>query len=96
MTMERFSDFADAPRVLDGDKIRIDEVLNRELTVLGFRVAKGKHKTDRCLTLQIEIDGGRRVVFTGSEVLISQMEQYGARCPFVATIRKINTYYTLS
>jgi len=94
--MERFSDFADTRQVLDGDKIRIDDVLNQEVTVLGYRVSKGKHKTERCLTLQIEIDGGRRVVFTGSEVLISQMEQYGDRCPFVATIRKVNRFYTLS
>lgn len=94
--MERFSDFADAPRVLDGDKIKIESVLNQEVTVLGYRVAKGKHKTERCLTLQVEIDGGRRVVFTGSEVLISQMEQYGTRCPFVTVIRKVGNYLTLS
>jgi hypothetical protein len=94
--MERFSDFADVRKVLDGDKIRIESVLNQEVTVLGYRVAKGKHKTERCLTLQIEVDGGRRVVFTGSEVLISQMEQYGSRCPFVATIRRIGNYLTLS
>ena len=94
--MERFSDFADVRKVLDGNKIKIDEVLNQEITVLGYRIAKGKHKTERCLTLQIEVDGGRRVVFTGSEVLISQMEQYGSRCPFVAVIKKIDRFYTLS
>jgi hypothetical protein len=94
--MRRFADFAETPQVLDGDKIKIEDVLNREVTVLGFRVAKGKHKTDRCLTLQVAVDGVHRVVFTGSEVLISQMEKYGGECPFVSTIRKIDRFYTLS
>ncbi len=94
--MDRFSDFADAPNVLDGDKLKIESILNKELTILGFKVSKGKHNTERCLTLHVNTDGGHRVIFTGSEVLISQMETYGDRCPFVATIRKIDKYYTLS
>lgn len=94
--MKRFGDFAETPKVLDGNKIRIDDVLNREVSVLGYRITKGKYKTDRCLTLQIEIDGERRVIFTGSEVLIGQMEKYGDECPFNACIRKIDRFYTLS
>lgn len=94
--MRKFSDFAEAPRVLDGEKIKIEDVLNREVTVVGFRVAKGKHKTARCLTLQVEVNGEHRVVFTGSEVLISQMEKYGGECPFVSIIRKVDRFYTLS
>lgn len=40
-------------------------------------------------------DGQHRVIFTGSDVLIEQMEKYGAEVPF-ATIKKIYRYYTLS
>jgi len=38
----------------------------------------------------------RKVVFTGSDVLIEQMERYGEEIPFVATIKKVDRYYTLS
>jgi len=94
--VERFSDFADTPQALDGDKLKIETILNKEITIIGYKVAKGKHNTERCLTLQVDTGEGHRVIFSGSEVLISQMEKYGERCPFVATIKKIDKYYTLS
>jgi len=95
----RFSDFATAPNILDGAKTRIDDVLNKELIILGYAVSTskfGKNKSGKCLTLQFEIDSERRVLFTGSDVLLEQMEKYGARCPFAATIRKVDRFYTLS
>ena len=33
--MKKFSDFALDVNVLDGDKIRIDDVLNQEIEVIG-------------------------------------------------------------
>jgi len=95
----RFSDFAESAKILDGPKIKLDDVVNIEVTVLGFRVSQSKYaknKSGKCLTIQIEVNGEHRVVFTGSDVLLDQMEQYGNRVPFVATIRKIDRYYTLS
>lgn len=47
-------------------------------------------------SLQFELDGDRRVLFTGSDVLIEQVETYGDQIPFAATIKKIDRYYTLS
>lgn len=97
--MMRFSDFAEPSKILDGDKIRIDEIINIEVTVIGYRVAVSKYeknKSGKCLTLQVEINGVRRVVFTGSDVLIGQLETYCDKIPFIATIKKIDRYYTLS
>lgn len=96
---KRFSDFADPANILDGTKQRIDEILNREIEVIGYRVTRSKYAKNRsgeCLTLQYVIDGDRHVVFTGSDVLIGQMKQYGDHLPFLATVRKIDRYYTLS
>lgn len=53
-------------------------------------------KWGKCLLMQIEHDGQHRVIFTGSDVLIEQMEKYGAEVPFATTIKKIDRYYTLS
>ena len=97
--MKRFSDFAESPKVLDGEKVKLDEVINREVLVIGYRITEskfGKNKSGKCLTLQVEIGGVHRVVFTGSDVLISQMMEYGAEVPFAAVIKKVDRFYTLS
>lgn len=99
-TAKRFSDFAEEPNILDGDKVRIDSILNQEICIIGYRVANSKYtknNSGKCLTLQFENQNGdRRVLFTGSDVLIHQMNRYGDEIPFYATIKKIDRYYTLS
>ena len=97
--MQHFADFAEAPNILDGAKVRIDDVLNQELVVTGYTVRDSrfsKNASGKYLTLQFEIDGDRRVVFTGSDVLIGQLEKYGDKIPFAATIKKVDRFYTLS
>ena len=97
--MKRFAEFNTDSAPLDGEKIRIDDILNFEVMVIGYNIRKskyGKNVSGKCLALQVEIDGARRLIFTGSEVLISQLEKYGGEIPFLATVRKIDRYYTLS
>jgi hypothetical protein len=97
--MRKFSDFAESPEILDGEKIRIDDVLNRELVVTGFSVRYSKYsknKSGKYLTLQVRINDEKRVVFTGSDVLIDQMTKYGNQVPFVAIVKKVDRFYTLA
>jgi hypothetical protein len=97
--MRKFSDFAADPNILDGAKVRIDDVLNMELVVTGYTVRDSKfskNKSGKYLTLQVQIDGEKRVVFTGSDVLIGQLDRYGDNIPFRATIKKIDKFYTLT
>jgi hypothetical protein len=97
--MQRFADFADDPEILDGPKVRIDDVLNQELVVTGYSVKDSKfskNKSGKYLTLQVKFDDEKHVLFTGSDVLIDQMAKYGDRVPFVATIKKVDRFYTLS
>ncbi|MEN6630529.1 MAG: hypothetical protein ABFC42_12885 [Sulfuricella sp.] len=96
---KRFADFAEESSPLDGDKIKLEEVINIELRIIGYNIRRSKYEKNRsgkCLLLQIEHDGKHRVIFTGSDVLIEQMEKYGAEVPFATTIKKIDRYYTLS
>ena len=97
--MKQFSDFA-KDTVLDGEKMRIDDVVNKPITVTNYAIKNSKYpknKTGRYLTLQIECNEGKKyVIFTGSDVLIDQMEKYGEEIPFETVIRKINRYYSLS
>jgi hypothetical protein len=48
------------------------------------------------LSLQIEINGEKFVIFTGSRVLAEQVEKYKDKIPFLAKIVKIDRYYSLS
>ena len=93
--MKKFGDFAEE-NILDGDKIRIDDVINEEITILNFRVKESKLKDGDYLTLQISKDNKKHVIFTGSHVLIDQIKKYKDEIPFLTTIRKINKYYSLT
>ena len=93
--MKKFGDFA-KETVLDGDKISITDVINKEVTILNFRVKESKLKDGDYLTIQIEKEDAKYVIFTGSKVLIDQIERYKHELPFLTTIRKINKYYSLT
>ena len=97
---KRFSDFAEEPNILDGEKVSIESILNEEIEILGHRISASKYSKNtsgKCLTVQFQrLNGERRVVFTGSDVLIAQLERYSAEIPFYATIKKVHRYYTLA
>jgi len=93
--MKKFGDFA-KETILDGTKIRIDDVINKEITILNHSIKTSKLKDGNYLTLQIEKDDKKYVIFTGSLVLIDQIKKYKDEIPFLTTIRKINKYYSLT
>lgn len=61
-----------------GEKIKIDRILNKEFILLDFKVVESKFKKDdksnKLLTLQIEMDDEKRIIFTGSSMLIKAAE----------------------
>lgn len=96
---KRFSDFAEDDRPLAGEKIKIDSILNQEILITGFRLTESKFSksnSPKCLTVQFSQGEIQHVFFTGSSVLINQLEKYGEEIPFLTTIRKIERYYVLS
>lgn len=95
---KRFSEFAEDDRPLTGEKVKIESILNQEILVTGYRLAESRYKSNspKCLTVQFIKDGAQHVFFTGSMVLINQLNKYGKEIPFLATIKKIERYYTLS
>ena len=101
-SVRRFSDFATNDKPLEGEKKRIDDVVNLEITVTGAKVRESKYKEEigrkRYMTLQFEMEGSenKNVLFTGSEVLIGQIEKYREYLPFATKIQKIDRYYTFT
>ena len=77
-----------------GDKIKIDRLLSREITVTAFKIEPSKFLdkgNGKRLTLQIELLGNRHVVFTGSGVLMDLIQKVPKEAfPFTTTIQKQN------
>lgn len=76
-----------------GDKIKIDRILNREIAVFDYKIEDSKY-TDKCLFLQIELNGNKHVVFTGSKVLIDTIQKIPREAfPFKTTIVRENEHF---
>lgn len=74
-----------------GDKIHIDKVLGKEIIVHHHEIKLSKFpkdNNDKCMYLQIEIKGDKRVIFTTSKYLMDLCEQAKEHFPFTTTIIK--------
>lgn len=95
--MNSFKDFGIRAELksFTGDKIPIKRIFNTSIKVLDFKIENSKHKENtKCLTLQIEKDGEKRVVFTGSTVLMQEIEKVPKdKFPFETTIVNNNEYF---
>ncbi|MBD5400163.1 hypothetical protein HDR61_00220 [bacterium] len=93
----KFSVFARDKLPMPGDKKFMNDILNREIMVTDFRISGSKKRngTD-CLQIQFLMDDHVCVVFTGSSVLIDQIQSAKDNIPFRATIVKIDRYYSFS
>jgi hypothetical protein len=91
--MNQFKDFQITANTstLKGDKIKIERIFNREITVHGFTIKPSKYNSGECLWLQISIGEIEHVVFSGSGVLREQIKKVPPeRFPFNTTIVKDN------
>lgn len=92
--MNKFSDFGIKPKesAFIGDKIKIERVLNLEITVFNYKISESQKKPGtKYMTLQIRKGNEKHVIFTGSTVLMDMIEQVPKDSfPFVTTIKKDN------
>lgn len=97
--MKKFKEFGIKAEVNNfvGDKIKVRKILNCEITVLDFRIMDSKYNdkgNGKCLFLQIEFEGKKRVVFTGSAVLMDTIEKVKRTdFPFMTKIVEENERY---
>ncbi|MGE0636011.1 MAG: hypothetical protein AB7G44_03480 [Bacteroidia bacterium] len=96
--MKKFSDFGIKPTLpsFTGEKIKISKVLNCPVVVHDFRITDSQYgkNNEKCLTLQIELNGKHHVVFTGSISLMDMIQKVPkAEFPFTTTIEKENERY---
>ncbi|MFN7703471.1 MAG: hypothetical protein ACK5OS_02525 [Chryseotalea sp.] len=95
--MKNFSEFNIKPKVNQfvGEKIQVQKLFNLSIQVLDYKVEPSKHKKGtELLTLQIIKGNEKRIVFTGSTVLIDQIKRVPQDgFPFTTIIRGDNDYY---
>ena len=109
MEIPSFQDISEN-QVLDGDKVRIDEILNKEIIVTGAKISSSKYK-DRgcgyCIKVQFYCAEDekqiRKVFFSGSSVIKDQIEEVSAKFEikgqpmlFKAVVKKVGNYYSFS
>lgn len=95
--MHKFSEFANEEFKIEGEKKKIDDILNTEIIVRNYNIKKSKFSKEKeYMTLQFEMVDKLYIIFTGCEVLIEQIQKYKNNIPFITTIKKINKYYTFT
>ena len=91
--LKKFSDFAKEDSVMSGDKIKIGDIVGKEIEIIDYKIGSSKFEGKKLLTLQIKLNNEDRVIFTSSNVLIDQSQKYEEEMPFLATIKKINNRF---
>jgi len=90
--MFNFKDLGIKPKenAFVGKKIDVEDILNLEITVIGYEIKPSTKKAgSNYLTMQIETEGNKRVVFSGSKTLQDLIEQVPKdKFPFKTTIKK--------
>lgn len=90
--MHKFSDFDITFEVknFSGDKIKMDRVLNNQITVLDYKIGpSNKKENTECLTLSIQKGESKHVIFTSSMGLMDMIKKVPkANFPFKTTIVK--------
>ncbi len=95
--MTQFKDLNITPEIKNftGDKISIKRLFNKEIQVLDFKIEPSKQKENtELLTLQINYQNEKRIVFTGSTILIQMITKVPKDSfPFTTIIINDNEYY---
>lgn len=96
-------------KTLSGDKVQINDILNKPIIITGFQVSPSKYK-DRgsgvCVKVQFyaadDATETRKVFFSGSSVLKNELEEAKNTLDksdlpllFRATVKKVGNYYSL-
>lgn len=94
--IKSFKDLGIAPADIGlvGEKIKIDKVLDKQITVQKFTIRPSKYTekgNGQCLKIQILYGEENRVIFTGSGSLMETIQKIPADAfPFTTTIKKEN------
>lgn len=96
----KYSDFEN-DSFLKGDKVTIEEILNKEIVITNIKKEKSKLQQggtyNKIQIIDKFVDGQPHyaIFFSSSGILEKQINKYKDNLPFSATIIKQKNYYTL-
>ena len=97
MNNKRFSELGIVVKnnSFSGRKINIVNIINTEIIVKNYKINNSKFENSKdCLTIEFELNGEDRIVFTSAEILKKQIEQIKKDdFPFTTKISKVNNSY---
>lgn len=99
---KRFSDFGIKveSKKFVGEKIRLAKVLNTEIMVHGYYIKPSKYPekgSDKCLWLQISVDGKKYVSFSIAKLLMEAIQKvHEDSFPFTTKIINDNDSYVFT
>lgn len=76
---------------LEGDKSNVTELMDKKVTVLGWKQIADKFAAvegGMVTIVQVEHEGKKKVFFTRSKVLLDQLKKNNDSLPFKATVTK--------
>lgn len=97
--MNNFGQFNIKPEAksFEGDKIKIDRIMNKQIIVEYFIIEASKYPekgNGKRLKMQIIVDNAKRIVFTGSVTLQDMIQKVPEDAfPFTTTLIKENDRY---
>ena len=92
-----FSVFARDKMPLVGQKIHVQDILDKEILITDFRIIQSKHRPGgNCLQLQLYFNDTVYVLFTGSNVLINEIRESAEYIPFYTRITKADKYFSFT
>lgn len=69
---------------IEGDKLSIQDILNREIVITDFKVSGSNYKTENCTTIQFYFPEDeaqvKHIIFTGSAVLKDMLKKCQKYC----------------
>ena len=110
--MAEIPNFGDmvSTKVLDGEKKKLEDVMDRSIIVTGARITKSKFSnkgTENCVTIQFYYEDDpneeKYILFTGSGVIsdqvqeiLSKLESEGREILFRTTIKNCGKYHAMT
>lgn len=95
--IKRFSDLLPSGEVLEGEKIKMNDLLEKEVIIYAFKTIPDQFHPDGTVTLiQLDMNGKRYVTFTRSGVLLKQLDSVRQQLPLRGQIVRRGKYFSFA
>lgn len=85
--MKRFADLPQEKRDVWVEKVKISEVIGKEIIITGFTILPSKYgENEEATRIDFELNGERHICYTSSALLRRQLERTRDELPYLAVI----------